>query len=427
MLYIIGLGIEGKSSLSQRALKIIENASLLVGGKRHLDSFPDFKGKKSIITSNLDGIAGIIKDHLSSVTPAPRIVVLATGDPNFFGIADFLTKRFYKDEIEIIPNVTTMQEAFARIKESWNNARFLSVHGRAIDMDEVVNEISKYERIGIFTDNKNTPQKVTKALLDAGIKDYKTYVCANLGTKGEAVTEGTLQEISKKRFSQLNVLVLISDKGRGMRDLIRTRNPKPETRKHHLGIPDSGFSHPKGMITKEEVRVISLSKLRLGEDSILWDIGAGCGSLSIEAAHIARGGRVFAIEKERSRIAYIKRNKKMFASANLEIIRKDAVNGLDDLPNPDAIFIGGGGKDISSILEICSERIRRGGRIVINAVTLETLARVTEFFKKSRWTMETISVNIAKTKGISAKSLRSSTLNIFNAHNPVFIIVGEKP
>jgi precorrin-6Y C5,15-methyltransferase (decarboxylating) len=412
MLYIIGLGIEGISSLSQRALKIIENSSLLVGGKRHLNSFPDFKGKKSIITSNLDGIAGIIKDHLSSVTPDPQIVVLATGDPNFFGIADFLTKRFHKDEIEVIPNVTTMQEAFARIKESWNNARFLSVHGRDRDIGDVVNEISKYEKIGIFTDNKNTPQKVVKALLDAGIKDYKAYVCENLGTEKEAVTGGTLQQISKKRFSPLNVLVLIRDEG---------------TRKHHLGIPDSGFSHPRGMITKEEVRVISLSKLRLGEGSILWDIGAGCGSLSIEAAHIARDGRVFAIEKKKSRIVHIKKNKKRFASANLEIIHKDAINGLDNLPDPDAIFIGGGGEYITRILEICSERIRRGGRIVINAVTLETLARVTEFFKKSGWAMETISVNIAKTKGISAKNLRSSTLNIFNAHNPVFIIVGERP
>lgn len=427
MLYIIGLGIKGKSSLSQRALKIIKNASLLVGGKRHLDSFPDFKGKKSIVTSNLNGIAGAIKDHLSSVTPDPQIVVLATGDPNFFGIADFLTKRFYKDEIEVIPNVTTMQEAFARIKESWNNARFLSVHGRDRGMDEVVNEISKYEKIGIFTDNKNTPQKVTKALLDAGIKDYKAYVCENLGTEKEVVTGDTLTQISKKRSSPLNVLVLIRDKGTGVRDRRKTRNPKPETRKHHFGIPDSGFSHPRGMITKEEVRVISLSKLRLGEDSILWDIGAGCGSLSIEAAHIARGGRVFAIEKEKSRIAHIKRNKKRFASANLEIIHRDATNCLDDLPDPDAIFIGGGGKDITRILDICSERIRSGGRIVINAVTLETLARVTGFFKRSRWTMETISVNIAKTKGLSAKSLRSSKLSIFNAHNPVFIIVGERP
>src|SRR3990170_2455508 len=127
MIYIIGIGVEGKSSLSQRALGLIEGAGALIGGRRHLACFPEFKKKKVVIGSDLNKIIKVLTPHSSLLTPN-YAVVLATGDPNFFGIADFLIKRFGKDKMEMIPNVSTMQEAFARIKDNWNDARFLSLH-----------------------------------------------------------------------------------------------------------------------------------------------------------------------------------------------------------------------------------------------------------------------------------------------------------
>src|SRR3990167_5905931 len=129
MIYIIGLGIEGKSSLSQRASKLVEKAHLLVGGRRHLACFPEFKGKKVIIGSRLNDIVKTLNQK-SAIRNPKSVVVLATGDPNFFGIAGFMIKNFGKNAVEIIPNVSTVQEAFARVKENWNDARFLSVHGR---------------------------------------------------------------------------------------------------------------------------------------------------------------------------------------------------------------------------------------------------------------------------------------------------------
>src|SRR3989304_8620910 len=347
MIYIIGLGIEGKSSLSQRALKLVEKAHLLVGGRRHLACFPEFKDKKVAIGSSLEGIAKIL-NRKSKAGNRKWSVVLATGDPNFFGIADFMIKNFGKNAVEIIPNVSTVQEAFARVKENWNDARFLSVHGRGEVRSEesgvrsekgIIYKITCCNKVGIFTDPENTPSKIAKALIERGIKDYHAYVCEDLGTDNEKITEGTLAQITRKKFSPLNVMLLI-------------RNQEPEVGSpkekafyasritHHgiFGIPNSEFSHSKGMITKEEIRVISLSKLKLKTDSITWDIGAGSGSLSIEAAMLTHNGKVFAIEKDVARIRHIEKNKKKFNAAKLEIIHKNAPDGLKNLPVPDAVF-----------------------------------------------------------------------------------------
>ena len=431
MIYIVGLGIEGKSSLSQRALKLVEKAHLLVGGRRHLACFPEFKGKKVIIGSRLNDIVKTLNPK-SAIRNPKSVVVLATGDPNFFGIAGFMIKNFGKNAVEIIPNVSTVQEAFARVKENWNDARFLSVHGRGKARSQesgvrskdliadLTNEIIKYNKVGIFTDSDNTPSKIAKAMIDKGIKNYRAYVCEDLGTDNEKVTEGTLAQIVRKRFSPLNVMILIRSQESGVRSQekkLRTSNPQLPT---FFGIPNSEFSHSKGMITKEEIRVISLSKLKLKTDSITWDIGAGSGSLSIEAAMLTHNGKVFAIEKDVARIRHIEKNKKKFNAAKLEIIHKNAPDGLKNLPAPDAVFIGGGGKDVAKILDACSKRLKQGGRIIVNAITLETLAAAAGFFKSKGWNTETISVNIAKTKDVAS-------LHLFNAYNPVFVVVGEKP
>src|SRR3989304_6879242 len=427
MIYIIGLGIEGKSSLSQRALKLVEKAHLLVGGRRHLACFPEFKDKKVAIGSSLEGIAKIL-NRKSKAGNRKWSVVLATGDPNFFGIADFMIKNFGKNAVEIIPNVSTVQEAFARVKENWNDARFLSVHGRGEVRSEesgvrsekgIIDKITCCNKVGIFTDPENTPSKIAKALIERGIKDYHAYVCEDLGTDNEKVTEGTLAQIVRKRFSPLNVMILIRSQESGVRSQekkLRTSNPRLPT---FFGIPNSEFSHSKGMITKEEIRVISLSKLKLKTDSITWDIGAGSGSLSIEAAMLTNNGKVFAVEKDVVRIRHIEKNKKKFNAANLEIIHKNAPHGLKNLPAPDAVFIGGGGKDVAKILDVCSKRLKQGGRIIVNAITLETLAAAAGFFRSKGWNTETISVNIAKTQDVAS-------LHLFNAYNPVFVVVGEK-
>jgi precorrin-6Y C5,15-methyltransferase (decarboxylating) CbiT subunit len=173
------------------------------------------------------------------------------------------------------------------------------------------------------------------------------------------------------------------------------------------------------LITKEEIRAISLSKMRIREDSVIWDIGAGSGSIAIEAGRIAKMGKVYAIEKKHDRIEQINENIKNFLMKNIEIIEGEAPDCLKRLREPDSVFIGGSSGRLKTILEVCSKSIKSNGRIIINAITLDTLKTASDSLKWLNIPFEIISVNIAKSKGISDSIF-------FEAQNPVYIISGEK-
>lgn len=412
MIYIIGIGVQGKGSLTGRPLGIIEEAGLLVGGKRHLEEFNEVKAKKAAITGSLEGVVSAISGYKGR--GKNDIVVLATGDPLLFGIAGLIVKKFGKSNVEIIPNVSTVQEAFARIKESSNGLKVLSAHGRGADLDALSAEIIKGNKFAVFTDPENTPSKMARKLLDAGAEGFRAYVCESLGTKDERVTEGTLAAISRRRsFAPLNILVLIREKA-----------PAAPSAFKKTGIPDELFSHSAGMITKQELRVIALSKLALEADSIVWDIGSCSGSVAIEAARIASNGRVWAIEKDKDRVKDMEKNKESFNAENLVIMEGEAPGRLrgekPELPAPDAVFIGGGGAGIKGILGYVSRRIKKGGRVVVNAVTIETAHTAFDFLKTKGWERELVLISMSKARSLGE-------LNLLNANNPVFIITGVKP
>jgi precorrin-6Y C5,15-methyltransferase (decarboxylating) len=421
MLYIIGIGLKGRESLSQDSFKLIDRAGLLVGGARHLDEFPEFKGKKVVIRADLAGVAGAIKAYTKKRGKSP-VVVLATGDPNLFGIADFLIKRFGKKGVRIVPNVSPVQEAFARIKENLNDVKVLSFHGRGEGLEGVVSEIIGSGRTAVFTDRVNTPQKIARALVKRGINGFTAYVCEALGTKEEKITKGGLKTIARGSYHPLNVMILIRDK----------KSPpalEPTAPKWLFGIPDKEFKCSGGMITKQEIRVIALSKLRLEPDSVVWDIGSGSGSVAVEAARIASSGTVYAVEKEKKRVRVIEENRRRFAIKNLKIICGTAPGCLRQgfFPRPDRVFIGGGGgggegggNGLSGILGYVLRRLEKGGTVVINAVTIDTLSAATGFFKRRGWSWDVVSVNIARTKPVEG-------LDILSANNPVFIISARKP
>ncbi|MBI5344230.1 MAG: precorrin-6y C5,15-methyltransferase (decarboxylating) subunit CbiE [Deltaproteobacteria bacterium] len=209
MIYVIGIGISGRHSLTKDALKTINGAGLLVGGKRHLDEFPDFSGIKVPVGADLGVAAARIRMHLKN-RRGKDAVILATGDPLLFGIADFIIKRFGKGRVEIIPNLSTVQAAFARIKESSNGLKVLSAHGRGVSMDELAAEILGNDRVAIFTDPRNTPSKIAAALLRRGVNDASVYVCEALGTSGERIRKGTLATFARARkFHPLNIMIII--------------------------------------------------------------------------------------------------------------------------------------------------------------------------------------------------------------------------
>lgn len=407
MIHVIGIGIDGKGSLTKKAMGIVIGAGLLVGGRRHLEEFPDVKARRLAISGGLEKVSEGISAFLKG--GKGHVAVLATGDPSLYGIGDFIIRKFGPERVNIIPNVSTVQEAFARIKENSNGVSIISAHGRSADLSGLAEEIRGCEKAAVFTDPGNTPGKIAKELLKDTSLEFRCFVAEELGAKKERIIQGTLGDIAKvKRFAPLNILILI-------------RKDKPATRPVHVpGIPDNEFFHSSGMITKEEIRVVSLSKLGLSENSIVWDIGAGSGSVGIEAALIARRGKVFAFEKNKGRVKDIRRNIEKFGLSNFEVVEGEAPECIKKaIPAPDAVFVGGGGKGLESVLEYVEKKVNKGASVVVNAVTFESAACAFGFLARKGWTREAVIVNLSRTK-------EAGGLNMLSAHNPVFIITGKK-
>lgn len=411
MIYIIGIGINGKDDLSNKALKIIESSGILFGGERHLSYFPDFKGERFAIKSNLKDVVQHIKEGRNK-----KITVLASGDPGFYGIADYLVKNLGKDDIEIIPNISSMQWAFAKIKETWHDAEIVSSHGRGIE--NIIEAARHNNKIGIFTSSGDEPKKIAEALIKGNLNNFTAYICEDIGSSTEKITACSLNEVRQKDFSPLNIMILIiptpltgGGKGEGGKEGFQINAI--------FGFPDESFIHSAGLITKEEIRAISLAKMRLSENSVVWDIGACSGSVAIESGRIARNGKVYAIEKNHERIEQIKENIKNFSMNNIKIIEGEAPGCLKGLSEPDAVFIGGSSGRLKTILDVCSKSMRNKGRIIINAITLDTLKTATDSLKWLGMTFDIVSVNIARSRDI-ADSI------FFEAQNPVYIISGEK-
>jgi len=402
--HIIGVAPDGASSLTTQARRLVNRAELVFGGKRLLSMFPSLSGERITISNNLIKVADLIKENLGR----KRMVVLASGDPNFYGIAGYLTDKMGRSVVDIIPNVSAMQLAFARIKESWEDAIFVSAHSRPIE--DIVETVRLNHKLGIFTDDEHTPAAIARVLLEHGVDGYRAYVCQNLGRKDEKLIKTDLPNLVKMKFSPLNTLILLKE-----RKSVITRYPR-------LGIADEEFYQRKpkgGLITKQEVRAVSLAKMCLADESVLWDIGAGSGAVSIEASFLARKGHVLAIEKNDKDIAIIRKNIRRFHVPNVEVVHTFAPDGLGRLPAPTAVFIGGSGGRMEGILDVVSRRLKPGGRIVINIVALENLSAAVNALEARGFVPDITMVNIARSTSVIE-------LTRFEALNPVFVITGRQ-
>ncbi len=398
--YVIGAGIEGQEGFSGRALDLVEQADLLIGGERQLELFPDFKGDTLAIGVNLAPVV----ERLQKCTGSA--VVLAAGDPLFFGIGRYLLRNLPGAELEFVPNVSSVQYAFAKIREPWDDAFSVSAEGRG--MKGAVDQIVAHDKIAVLTDAVNTPQAIARELIDRGRDGYTAYLCENLGTAEEAITHTDLKGLLDIQAAPLNVLILIKEYEAG-----------GEGAGPCLGIADEDFATVKKLITREEVRAVSLAKLRLRHDMTLWDIGAGSGSVSIEADHLMPNGQIFAVERNPQCLAYLKENLKKFNARNITLVEDEAPACLDDLPDPDRVFIGGSGGHLWKILEAADSRLAIGGRVVLNAATLDTLTAATEFFENAGYELEVTSVNISRTRPLT-------DYKMFEAFNPVFVLTAVK-
>ncbi|MCC9600691.1 precorrin-6y C5,15-methyltransferase (decarboxylating) subunit CbiE [Stieleria sp. JC731] len=407
-IHIVGIGDDGLDGLTGHAKSLLTSAELVIGSTALINRLGSAVTAEKI---ECNGGLDELKQALADLPEKPT-VLLASGDPLFYGIANYLTETIGKERFEIVPHVSSMQLAFARVKESWDDAYLSNLAVQPLD--RVVDMIRSAERVGLFTTDSITPSVVAEALLDRRIDYFNAYVCENLGTPRETVTQGDLQSIRGQSFSSLNVMVLV--RRTGAADLPSTRK-----RTRLFGNPDDVFlqSRPKrGLLTPSEVRCVALAELELQSDSIVWDVGAGSGALAIEAASIATAGKVFAIEMDAEDYNLMLQNAERFDVPSLVPIHGQAPAAWANLPDPNAVFVGGSGRVVPDLVREAASRMKEG-QIVVSVSSPDNLVAVQAVLEEAGFRAEVRMINIARGQH-QLDRVR------FESLNPMFLIVGGK-
>jgi len=391
----------GPQDLTERHLNMIERADVLVGGKRLLEYFKESTAQKKFIGKDIDDVVEFVWQKMKR----HRVVVLASGDPLFFGIGATLTEALGTENVIIHPNISSVSAAFSRIKEPWSDLTIISLHGKKNEK-KLLNALEKEDRIAVLTDPRKNPAWLAQLLLDKNLPDFRICVLENLGASGERFNWYSLRRAAATEFATPNLVVFK-----------RGAHQSEINRQVRLGMPDGWFAHQAGLITKSEVRAVSLSKLQLLSGHTLWDLGAGSGAMSIEASLLIKKGRIYAIEKDAQRIEQIKMNKRRFKVKNLDIIQSVLPQGLDDLPAPDRVFIGGGGKELNQIIKAAAAVLKANGIIVINTVLISSLEIAKKTLNQLEFESDIIQIQINRGADMPWGQR-------FEAQNPVWIIKG---
>lgn len=407
-IHIVGIGDDGIDGLTPQARRLIDQARTLIGSAALLDKVPGSDAKRVTVGGKLEEL----KQAINDLGDGPA-VMLAGGDPLFYGISRYLTDAFGKERFEVVPHVSSMQLAFARVKENWDDAYLSNLANQSLD--RVVDSIRTAERVGLFTTESISPTVVAEALLDRRIDYFTAYVCENLGTPDETVTRGDLHSIKEQVFGPMNVMVLVRHQGAADR-------PSGSERRRLFGNPDDLFlqSRPKrGLLTPAEVRCIAIAELDLDSTSVVWDVGAGSGSLAIEAASIATQGKVFAIEMDAEDYGLMIENAKMFDVPSLVPVHGQAPEAWKDLPDPDAIFVGGSGRMVPDLVSEAIRRLKPKGTIVVNVSSPDNLVAVQTKLDETQLRTDMRMINIARGQ-YQLERVR------FDALNPTFLVFGRK-
>ena len=398
---IFVIGLDGESALNEKARSALLKGEVILTSERLLkvfSSYPEYDRVKEKLKS-----INKIEDTFSFIREADCLIsVLASGDPLFFGIGSKLLNEFPLEEIEIIPALSSVQLAFSRVKENWEDAFFISVHGnkmREWKLQDLPLLCELHSKLVILTGGENTPSKVMESLPENAL----VYIFERLGYPDEAVKRGRPSELIGLVFSEPNLIIVMT--------------PLKEN-SFIFGLSETDFAHEKGLITKDEVRAVVLHKLALPRKGVLWDIGAGSGSVSIEAKRMSPGLQVYAIEKDPLRMKNIKTNIRQLRGCGINVIEGEAPSALNGLPSPDRVFIGGAGNALKETIEFAYKKMNKGV-LVAAIITLESLGAALSALRENGFKTEICSVSVSRSEEIGEKEY-------MKALNPVFILKGIK-
>lgn len=388
--YVIGMGVGNPALLTREALDAAESCRVLVGARRLLEAFPGFARKAE--ASSPARMAEAVRAHED---PAG---VLVSGDVGFYSAARTLGELLPEAEIKFLPGISSLQYFCARLGTAWDDARVVSLHGRDCDFCGIA---ASSPKVFALTGGENSPGALCARLRDAGLGAARVEVGERLSYPDERITGGSAAELAGRAFDPLSVILV--------------RNPAALPRPAVHGLPDGAFLRGGTPMTKEEVRAVSIAKLRLRRGMTVWDVGAGTGSVSVEIARVLEDGAVWAVEREADALALIEQNRAKFGLWNLRLAAGAAPGALEGLPAPDAVFIGGSS---GSLAEIISAALRKNpaARIVVNAVTLETVTEALSCFGRfSLREPDTVQLSVSRVR-------EAGSYHMMQAQNPVWVL-----
>lgn len=401
---IIGAGPGNPDLLSRSALDAIGIADVVIGAHRVLvgiDVPPD------VVRCELVKTADIVA-ALTDAASWQRAVVVMTGDVGLFSGARRLVEALSGDarvDVRVIPGISSASYLAARLARPWQDWRFASAHGVACD---IAAEAERAGELFLVTSGGEDPSRLSGVLVQAGFGDARVTVAERLSYPDERITCATASEIAGQTFDDLNVMLIEFAGGSG--SPANSRWPYASS-----GIPDELFIRGDVPMTKQEVRAVALAKLRLTATDTVWDVGAGTGSVSIEAALVARAGSVWAVERNAAGVRLIRENADAFGCGNVHAVPGVAPEALAKLPVPDAVFVGGSAGELPSIVEAALEKNSQV-RLCVPCVTVETLAEACALLSGSRFKgFEACQVSAARAEAVGSHHL-------MKAQNPVFLV-----
>ena len=394
------VGLDGRP-LDEDTERLLRDADLVAGGRRHLEMLGVERGRAVILKGDLsealariEGIEGFV-------------VVLASGDPGFFGIVRLLGGRFGRENLRVLPGLSSVALAFAHAGLSWDDAITVSAHGR--DPRRAVNVCRAYSKVAVLTSPDFGPAELAEAL---DMMERTFVVAEKLGEPGERVFHGDARIVGGMKWEDPNV-VLVLDEGRmsGARGWISSGIQG----RGRWALPEEEFEHRNGMITKSATRAFVLSRLGPRPGDLIWDVGAGSGSVAIECARL--GAAAIAIERDPESCARIRRNAEIH-SVYLQIVEGQAPVALRDLPEPDAVFVGGTGGAFEEIVKLSAVRARRA--VMLALVTLERVVPAAKLLEDCGFEVETTFLQTSTMKGVG-------DLHRLASESPVFVVSGSRP
>lgn len=384
------VGLMGGEWFGRAARNALAAASLITGDVRHLDSLPvDFSGSRQVAPASIPDWLDLIERWVAN---GESVCAIASGDPGFFGLGRLAAARF-ENRVRIYPAVSSVSLAFARAAVSWDDAIVVSAHGRPFD--RAVKAVLSSPKVAVLCSPENPPQRLGQTLASESCPPRRMFVASRIGEPNERFWDGDVTALARESFDGLAVAIALAP------------GASPDAPGISWGLPEEIFEHRGGMITKAEVRAVALGKLGIPATGVIWDIGAGSGSIAFECARLAPGLQVFAVERRMEDVERMRRN---LAGTAVRVVADEAPAALSTLPDPDRIFIGGGGP---AVLEEVLKRVLPAGRVVATFASFSRAALAAEMLGNV--------VQVAVNRGV-----RSGTDGSFRleAENPVFVCWG---